>query len=65
MKKMIISLLLCVLFTLTGCTVWLFTAAQMLPEWGYMILIPIGLVALITSCLFEEGRQEYKASKRP
>ena len=63
MKKMIISLLLCILFTWTGCVIWLLAAAGVVAHWYYMLLIPIGMVSLITSCLFEEGRKEYKASR--
>lgn len=61
MKKMIISLILCVLSTLAGCWVWLLATAGVIAKEWYLLLIPIGSIALITSALFEEGRKEYKA----
>ena len=63
MKKMIISAILCVLFTLAGCWVWLMATAGIIAKEWYMLLVLLGSGALIASALFEEGRKEYKASR--
>jgi len=56
MKKMILSIFLCTVLV----------AASAISYCCYMDVLAAGLLvaALIPSCLFEEGRKQYKAQKK-
>ena len=55
MKKMIISILACMALEFGSLVAW-----ELYIDWLAALLF---MLALIPSCLFEEGRKEYKASK--
>ncbi len=55
MKKMIISVIACVALVFGACVAWLYSKDLIA---GILIL-----TALVPSCLFEEGRKEYKSGR--
>ena len=56
MKKMILSIILCVALMLGAFVAW--------SCYKDLLALLLFCAALVPSCLFEEGRQEYKSSKR-
>lgn len=56
MKKMIISLLACMALTLASFIAWSF--------YKDILAAFLFMCAIIPSCLFEQGRQEYKESHK-